>query len=90
MLVVSFKNTRSGAVTVLPCSSQDQSGNVWVYRLKTTIDGHPSWVICDKPSTVAVSRLASDKGGVRRLPEAEFNEVLGLLFRWLPVLPAGA
>ena len=50
-----------------PARRRIRAGNVWAYRLKTTIDGHPSWVICDKPSTVAVSRLASDKGGVRRL-----------------------
>jgi hypothetical protein len=39
----------------IPCSSQDQAGNPWAYALKTTIDGkHPSWAICDKPTTVAV------------------------------------
>lgn len=89
VLVVSFKNTLSGAVTVIPCSSQEQRGNKWAYELETSIDGvGRSWAICDKPTTVAVSRLTSDKSGVRRLPEQEFNEILNLLFAWLPKLPA--
>ncbi len=87
VLIVSWKNTRSGAVTVIPCSSQDQGENPWAYQLTTTVDGvGPSWAICDKPTTVAVSRLTSDKKGVRRLPVAEFNEILALMFRWLPKL----
>ena len=55
VIVVSFKNTLRGAVTVIPCSSQDQAGNPWAYALATTIDGkQPSWAIWDKPTTVAV------------------------------------
>lgn len=86
VLIVSFKNTLSGAVTVVPCSSQEQPGNKWAHKLTTTIDGGASWAICDKPTTVAVSRLTPAKGGVKRLPEAEFDEVLKLLFQWLPKL----
>jgi mRNA interferase MazF len=87
VLVVSFRHTLSGAVTVIPCSSQEQPGNPWAFRLTTTIDGGDSWAICDKPTTVAVSRLTLDRSGKRRLPEAEFNGVLALLMRWLPALP---
>lgn len=87
VLIVSFKNFLSGAVTVIPCSSQDQGSNKWAYSLTTTIDGSPSWAICDKPTTVAVSRLSADKSGVKRLPEDEFNAILAILFKWLPVLP---
>ena len=87
VVIVSFKNTLSGAVTVIPCSSQPQTGNRWAYKLTTTIDGADSWAICDKPTTVAVSRLSIDQNGKRRLPEAEFNAILALLLKWLPVLP---
>lgn len=87
VLIISFKNILSGAVTVIPCSSQDQTGNKWAYKLTTTIDGaDDSWAICDKPTTVAVSRLTSDKNGVRRLPVEEFNQILSLLLTWLPKL----
>ncbi|HET8918694.1 MAG TPA: type II toxin-antitoxin system PemK/MazF family toxin [Xanthobacteraceae bacterium] len=54
VLIVSYKNTLRGAVTVVPCSSQDQAGNKWAIKLKTTINGEESWAICDKITTVAV------------------------------------
>jgi mRNA interferase MazF len=88
VLIISFKNTLSGAVTVLPCSSQDQTGNPWAYPLTSTIDGGRSWAICDKPGTVAVSRLTPEKGGITRVQEAEFHAILALMFRWLPVIPS--
>jgi mRNA interferase MazF len=87
VLVVSYKNTLSGAVTVVPCSSQNQSVNKWAIKLATTIDGNESWAICDKLTTVAVSRLSPAKTGIRRLPEPEFNGVLALMLQWLPRLP---
>lgn len=86
VLIVSFKNTLSGAVTVVPCSSQEQPENRWAYKLTTTINDREGWAICDKITTVAVSRLTPTKGGMRRLPEHEFNEVLDLVFQWLPKL----
>ncbi len=88
VVVVSFKNTLHGAVTVIPCSSQDQPGNPWAVQLATTIDGAASWALCDKPCTVAVSRLSLDRRGKIRLPAAEFDGVLAVLLRWLPRLPA--
>lgn len=70
VVIVSYKNTLSGAVTVVPCSSQDQTDNEWAVRLKTTIDGGNSWAICDKLTTVAVSRLtptSMESSGFRKL-----------------------
>lgn len=87
VIIVSFKNTLQGAVTVIPCSSQSQTNNLWAYKLVTTIDGTDSWAICDKPTTIAVSRLSAHRDGIKRLPELEFNDILAILFRWLPILP---
>jgi len=87
VVIISFRNTLSGAVTIVPCSSQAQPENPWAVRLVTTIDGLESWAICDKPTTVAVSRLLVDKNGIKRLPEPEFDEILALMFKWLPTLP---
>lgn len=84
IIVISYRNTLHGAVSVIPCSTQAQLGNKWAFPLRTTIDGRAAWAICDKLSTVAVSRLLPDKGGIARLPEAEFNEMLGLVLEWLP------
>jgi mRNA interferase MazF len=86
VIVISYRNVLHGAVTVIPCSTQAQPGNAWAFPLRTTIDGRAAWAICDKPTTVAVSRLLPDKDGVKRLPEAEFDEMLGLVLDWLPKL----
>jgi mRNA interferase MazF len=89
VVILSYKNTLHGAVTVIPCSTQNQEGNPWAIELGTTIDGATSWAICDKLTCVAVSRLSSDRGGIRRLPEDEFNGILAAVLRWLPRLPDG-
>jgi mRNA interferase MazF len=83
VLVVSFRNTLHGAVTVIPCSGQDQLDNKWAHRLATTIDGQPSWAICDKPTTLAVSRLSPGKAGIVRVSEDEYKSVLALMLKWL-------
>jgi len=91
VIVLSYRNTLHGAVTVVPCSTQAQPGNKWAFPLQTTIDGRAAFAICDKISTVAVSRLVPDKGGIVRMPEAEFDDMLRLVLAWLPVpaaLPA--
>jgi mRNA interferase MazF len=84
IIVISYRNTLHGAVSVIPCSTQAQPGNKWAFPMRTTIDGRAAWAICDKLSTVAVSRLLPDKGGIERMPEAEFDEMLRVLLEWLP------
>jgi mRNA interferase MazF len=88
VIIISFRNTLSGAVTVVPCSSQHQRSNPWAFALTTSIDGAASWAICDKPKTIAVSRLSVDQSGINRLPETEFHAMLALMLKWLPALPA--
>ncbi|GAB1717787.1 MAG: hypothetical protein NTAFB05_28290 [Nitrobacter sp.] len=83
VLIMSFRNTLRGAVTVIPCSGQDQPGNKWAYKLTKTIDGNPSWAICDKPTTLAVSRLTPGKNGIVRVTEDEYKEVLAMMLNWL-------
>lgn len=83
VVILSHKNTLHGAVTVIPCSTRVQKGK-WAFPLRTTIDDKAAWAICDKPSTVAVSRLLQDKKGIKRLPDDEFNEMLSLVLDWLP------
>ena len=89
VIILSYRNTLHGAVTVVPCSTQAQLGNAWAFPSRTTIDGRAAWAICDKLTTVAVSRLLPDKSGTARMPEAEFNDLLALVLAWLPKLPAG-
>lgn len=87
VIILSYKQTLHSAVTVIPCTTSQQIGNKWAYELKTTIDGREAWAICDKISTMAVSRLTPDKGGIKRVPEDEFNEILEVVLNWLPKLP---
>jgi len=84
VVIISHRNTLHGAVTVVPCSTQAQAGNKWAFPLGTTIDGRAAWAICDKITTVAVSRLVPDKAGIRRMPAAEFDDMLRLVLAWLP------
>ncbi len=91
VIVIAGDGTLSGAVQVVPCSSQPQSSNRWAYQLTTAIDGvGPSWAVCDKVATMAVSRLAVDAGHSRprRLTQEEFTAVLGLVLARLPKLQA--
>jgi mRNA interferase MazF len=85
VLVISYRNKLSGAVTVVPCSTQDQANNPWAIKLTMSIDGKDSWAICDKISTFAVSRLSQAKFRIR-LSEEEFNKVLAKVLEWLPAL----
>jgi mRNA interferase MazF len=84
VIIISYRNTLHGAVTVIPCSTQAQPGNAWAYPLRTTVDGRAAWAICDKPATVAVSRLVPDQNGPVRMPLDEFDEMLALFLDWLP------
>lgn len=85
VIVISYRNSLYGAVTVIPCSTKVQTGNPWAFPLKTTIDGNAAWAICDKLSTLAVSRLLPNKNGMVRMPEDEFGAMMELVLRWLPV-----
>jgi mRNA interferase MazF len=83
VLIVSYRNTLNGTATILPCSGQDQQGNKWALELPVTIDGKPSWVICDKPTSFAVSRLSSGRYGVIRLSEEQYQPILDKMLIWL-------
>ena len=84
VIIVSYRNTLSGSVTVIPCSTEPQDANQWAVAIKTAFTAEKSWAICDKPYTVAVSRLSMHRDGIKRLPESEFNAIITKLMDWLP------
>ena len=88
VVVLSKTATLHGAVTVIPCSTQAHQDPKLAFPLRTTIDGRAGWAICDKPTTVAVSRLLPAQGAVVRMPADEFHEMLKLVLDLLPKLPA--
>jgi mRNA interferase MazF len=84
VIILSYRATLYGAVTVVPCSTLEQRHNEWAVPLTTTIDERKSWAICDKVTTLAVSRFSAGRHGIRRLSEEEFNIVLKRVLDWLP------
>jgi mRNA interferase MazF len=87
VIIVSYRNTLHGAVTVIPTTTVEQADNPWACKLDTSLDpSRVSWAICDKPMTAAVSRLMPHRT-IPRLLENEFREVIKLLLAWLPKLP---
>lgn len=84
VIILSHNNSLYGAVTVIACTTMAQSHNKWAYKLEKTIDGRPAWAICDKPTTIAVSRLTQDKDGIKRVTEEDFNGILALTLKWIP------
>jgi mRNA interferase MazF len=84
VIVLSMNATLYGAVVVVPCSTVAHQDPKLAFPLRTTIDGRAAWAICDKPTTVAVSRLVASQGQIKRLPPDEFDEMLQLVLDILP------
>lgn len=89
VIVLSKTATLHGTVVVVPCSTDADQDTRLAIPLRTTIDGRAAWAICDKPSTVAVSRLVPSHGQIKRMPQDEFDEVLRLVLDLLPKPPPG-
>ena len=87
VVILSKTATLHGTVTVIPCSTQPHQDPRLAFPLRTTIDGRAAWAICDKPHTVAVSRLLPQQGVIVRMPVDEFHEMLKLVLDLLPKLP---
>ncbi|MBW3096159.1 type II toxin-antitoxin system PemK/MazF family toxin [Pseudohoeflea coraliihabitans] len=88
VIILSKNATLYGAVTVIPCSTQAQPNPKLAFALRTTIDGRAAWAVCDKPMTVAVSRLVATHGAIVRIPQDEFDEMLAVVLDLLPKPPA--
>ena len=87
VIVVSYKNTLHGPCLVLPTTTEpDNEYNPWASKLSIKIESTlDSWAVCNQPSTVAPSRFSQFKGKIPVLPKKDFNQVLELLVKWLPV-----
>ena len=85
VIILSKSHVLTGVATVIPCTTSDQMGSKWAVKLRTSIDGQDSWAICDKPTTVAVSRLSPFKKANTRVSDEEFSEILECVAKWLPL-----
>ncbi len=85
MIVVSYKNTLHGPCLVVPTSTEPRDdADPWAYKLSVQIEAVQSWALCNMLSTVSPSRFSQFKGKIPLSPEADFNEVLGRVMKWLP------
>jgi mRNA interferase MazF len=89
VIVLSMNATLYSSVVVVPCSTSADQNPKLAFPLRTTIDGRAAWAICDKPTTVAVSRLVPTHGVVTRMPQDEFGEMLAVVLGLLPKVPPG-
>lgn len=82
-VVISRNAALDGVVMVVPCSSRDQGANPWAVKLNDTIDGKESWAVCDKPMSVAVSRLRPQRSSPR-VTEDDFTKILARVLQVVP------
>jgi len=85
VVVMSRKSTLHGKVTVLPLTSKSQPDNPHAYPIQSLLrPGRQTWVICDHPMTLAVSRLSRPLRTVPRISEADFEVIKERALRNLP------
>jgi len=82
-VVISRNAGLNGVVMVVPCTSRDQKGSSWAVKLEDTIDGGDSWAVCDKPMSVAVSRLRAQRSSPR-VTEGDFTKILAKVLQVTP------
>ena len=86
VVVVSYKNALHGPCLVVPISTEPQGNNPWAHKLSAGVEGTVhAWAICNHPSTVAPSRLSQFRGNIPLISKEDFNAILLLLTKWLPV-----
>jgi mRNA interferase MazF len=89
VIVVSWKNSLTGPVLVVPVTTRDQPGNQWAVKL--TRNPSPGetcdvWAVCNHLYTVSCTRLTATHGAVSRLTPIEFLPIHELVLKWLPAL----
>lgn len=84
VVILSYNNSLTGKVSIIPCSSQDQKDNKWAIKLTKTIDGKDSWAICDNIMTIAVSRLSMAQDGIKLVSEEDMQKILYLVHKQFP------
>ena len=84
VLILSKTSQLYGKVTVLPFSTKAQPDNPMAYPVRSPIDEQQAWVICDYPTTVAVSRLGPPGRNVPRIAQDDFNRIVARLLGTLP------
>jgi mRNA interferase MazF len=89
VIVVSYKNSLSGPVLVVPLTTRPQPGNPWAVKLErnpTPGETCDVWVVCNHLYTVSCARLTATHGAVPRLSANQFRPIHQTILNWLPAL----
>jgi mRNA interferase MazF len=89
VIVVSYKNSLTGPILVVPLTTQAQPQNGWAVKLArnpTPGETCQVWAVCNHLYTVSCARLTATHGEVPRLTPDEFRPVHELILKWLPAL----
>jgi mRNA interferase MazF len=89
VVVISYDNRLDGPIMVVPLTRKAQSGNKWAYKLSENPNprkqGVDSWAVCNHIYTVSCARLEQMQGTAPRMKQSDFDEVVKLLLKALPV-----
>ena len=89
VVVLSRKATLHGVVTVVPLSGKPQTDSRNSLKIRSPIKGKSVWVVCNHVHTVSTRRLDAPTGGIPRVPNDVFREILKKICLNLPLLPPG-
>jgi mRNA interferase MazF len=94
VVIVSRDNRLDGPALVVPLTTKPQGSNKWAHKLTENPNprkpGIDSWAVCNHIYAVSCARLAQMDGGVPRMKEHDFDQVVRLMLRALPDAPATA
>ncbi len=89
VIVISYKNSLTGPVLVVPITTRAQPDNRWAIKLArnpTPGESCDVWAVCNHLYTVSCARLTATHGIMPRLTADEFRPVHELILKWLPRL----
>lgn len=87
-VVVISKNAHlHGTAIVLPTSSDMEKNPKYMREISCSLDERVSYAICDKPMTLAIGRFYRPLGAPPKLPSAEVDELLRILYQVIPSPP---
>jgi mRNA interferase MazF len=89
VVVVSYKNSLTGPILVVPITTRPQPDNPWAVRLPrnpTPGETCDVWAICNHLYTVSCTRLTATHRTVPRLTADEFRPIHTKVLNWIPSL----
>ncbi|MDE0304226.1 MAG: type II toxin-antitoxin system PemK/MazF family toxin [Albidovulum sp.] len=85
VVVISRKSTLYGVATIVPITGKPQKDSQNSLRIRSPINGRDAWIVCNHVHTVSTRRLDVPAGGIPRIPDDVFQEILKKVYRNLPL-----